>query len=129
MAKIGPEQYEILRDEGEESGIGVLVLGTEDSAVVELAELEPLGQENDLADSEELYAPWRDDGHREVSKERYPLGSSTGSVAVLNFSNATVGAGVICMPFALLQVRNIYVYGMVLTFSRLSIPYRLQSSL
>ena len=123
MAKIGPEQYEILRG-GDEPGIGELLLGTEDSAVLALAELEPLGQENDLADSEEGR-----DGHREVSKERYPLGSSTGSVAVLNFSNATVGAGVISMPFALLQVSNIYVYGMVLTFRRLSIPHRLQSSL
>lgn len=90
MAKVGDGQEVDSMVGHEEPEIEMAVLGTEsNAAVVEQDGLISLEKE-----------------HQQIADaiERYPPGNSSAGVAVINLANCIVGAGVICMPLALLQV-------------------------
>lgn len=90
MAKVGNGQEEDSMVGYGDPEIEMTVLGTEnDAAVVEQDGLISLEKEHHLI--------------ADVI-DRYPPGNSSAGIAVINLANCIVGAGVICMPLALLQV-------------------------
>lgn len=69
-------------------------------------EMTVLGTENNAVVVEQDGLITLEKEHQQMADviERYPLGNSSAGIAVVNLANCIVGAGVICMPLALLQV-------------------------